>query len=74
MRWLIPIPMNRNEPGASLFIGAMNEMFPMSDKFVLNLKSFKSKGVSLIENVPIKNNVVYCSTMGGGGGSDQSGR
>ena len=37
MRQLIPIPMNRDEPGASLFIGAMNEIFPMSALGIKNI-------------------------------------
>ena len=29
---LIPIPMNRDAPSTSLFLGAMNVMFPIADK------------------------------------------
>ena len=32
MRRRIPIPMNRDAPSASLFIGAMNAMFPLAVK------------------------------------------
>ena len=51
MRRLIPFPKNRDEPDAFLFIGVMNEMFPMSEGIRAGKRRWKLQPISFIDEI-----------------------